>query len=240
MQSRICIKRLIGDIKLLSKDPHEHIEAYPDEKNMLLWYFLIRGPKFSDYAGGYYLGQIIHNPEYPAKPPDFKMLTPSGRFLINQKICLSNSSYHANEWSPMWNVKAILTGFLSIMLDDNEHGISHITRGYAEKRMLAETSIEYNKKHHAHIIKKFKRFLDAEGNPVPKDQIDIGSKNIDKTKTEPEKESESEKKPEPEKESESEKKLEPEKESESEKKPEPEKEPKKELEPEPEKNLKKN
>jgi hypothetical protein len=32
--------------------------------------------------------------EYPFKPPEVYMLTPSGRFEINKKICLSISSFH--------------------------------------------------------------------------------------------------------------------------------------------------
>lgn len=32
--------------------------------------------------------------EYPFKPPEVYMLTPSGRFEVNKKICLSISSFH--------------------------------------------------------------------------------------------------------------------------------------------------
>lgn len=32
--------------------------------------------------------------EYPFKPPEIYLLTPSGRFEVNRKICLSISSFH--------------------------------------------------------------------------------------------------------------------------------------------------
>lgn len=32
--------------------------------------------------------------DYPFKPPEVYMLTPSGRFEVNKKICLSISSFH--------------------------------------------------------------------------------------------------------------------------------------------------
>lgn len=163
--SKICTKRLMGDVKMLMKEPLEYIEAVPDDKDMLTWYFLIKGPEFSDYNGGYYIGKIMHDPDYPFKPPNFMMLTPSGRFIPDNKICLSNSGYHKDEWSAMWNIKTILAGFLSIMLDDVEHGISHI-RGTPEGRAeMAKNSIECNRSKYPDIVKRFTRLLDENGDP---------------------------------------------------------------------------
>ena len=162
----ICKKRLLGEMKLLKRDPHQYIDVAPDENDLLTWYFLIKGPDFSEYNGGYYIGKIMHNPEYPLKPPDFKMLTPNGRFDIDKKICLSNTGFHSNEWSAMWNINSILTGFLSIMLDDKEHGISHIHYGKHEREEFAKKSIEYNKINYSELVKRFTRFIDADGNPV--------------------------------------------------------------------------
>ena len=163
----ICKKRLLGEIKLLKKDPHKYIDVAPDESDILIWYFLVKGPEFSDFKDGYYIGKIMHNPEYPLKPPDFMMLTPSGRFHEGNKICLSNSSYHSNEWSALWNIHTILTGFLSIMLDDKEHGISHIHCTKEERLHHAKNSIGYNKKNYPNLLKLFTRFLDENGNPIP-------------------------------------------------------------------------
>lgn len=164
--STICKKRLIGDIKLLKKEPLEFIAALMDEKDMLHWYFMIKGPEFSDFSGGYYLGTIEHNKDYPFKPPDFKMLTPNGRFTVGTKICMSNTGYHSDEWSAMWNIRAILTGFLSIMLDDKEHGISHIHSSKEERISFAKQSVEFNKKNYPDVTVRFHMFVDKEGNPT--------------------------------------------------------------------------
>jgi hypothetical protein len=101
------------------------------------------------------------------------ILTPSGRFIENNKICLSNSSYHSEEWSPNWTIRGILIGFLSIMLDDKEHGISHIHYGSKEQMRYAKESIEYNKSHHPKIIKRFTRFLDENGNPRKEEKKEV-------------------------------------------------------------------
>jgi len=166
MLTPFCKKRLLGEIKLLKKDPHLYIDVSPDETNLLIWFFLIKGPEFSDFNGGYYIGKILYEPEYPTKPPNFIMLTPNGRFDINQQICLTNSSYHSNEWTALWNIHTTLTGFLSIMLDDIEHGISHIFNSTEDRKQYALNSIEYNKLNHKDILKLFTRFLDENGNPI--------------------------------------------------------------------------
>ena len=68
------------------------------------------------------------------------MLTPSGRFNVGTKICLTNSSYHKGDWSSTWNILSILIAFNSIWLDDNEHGISHITDTPANRNAKANLS----------------------------------------------------------------------------------------------------
>jgi len=46
-----------------------------------------------------------------------RMLTPSGRFEPNQRICLSMSDFHPETWNCMWSVSSILQGVVSFMLD---------------------------------------------------------------------------------------------------------------------------
>jgi len=83
------------------------------------------------------------------------MKTPSGRYEINCRICLTNSGYHKGEWSSTWNIQSILIAFYSIWLDDTEHGISHIKRSSEERAKLAQESIEFNKKNYHNIYSKF-------------------------------------------------------------------------------------
>jgi len=157
--SKICTKRLVGDLKLLAKEPLENIETYPDDNDILTWYFLIKGPEDSPYKDGWYIGKILHNPEYPLKPPDFMMLTPNGRFSINKKICMTNTGYHTDSWSPMWSIKAILIGFLSIMLSDVDTGISHIKKSDEERQSFALSSHEFNTTNYGEIFCKFSRLF---------------------------------------------------------------------------------
>lgn len=158
--STICKKRFDKDKALLKDDPVEFMDCYQNPDDVLEWFILIRGTDkdFPDEAfrGGEFIGKIIHHPNYPFNAPDYIMLTPNGRFTPNNKICLSNSGYHKDEWSAAWNLPKIMAGFLSIMLTDKEEGISHIHQSKAERQKLALASIEYNK---THLKKQYDMFM---------------------------------------------------------------------------------
>ena len=42
--------------------------------------------------------KVVFSPQYPYRPPSILMLTPSGRFAIQQKLCLSISDFHPESW----------------------------------------------------------------------------------------------------------------------------------------------
>lgn len=85
------MKRLKIEYKGLLREPLELISAKPLEENFLEWHFVLRGPPNTEYEAGIYHGVLLIPPEYPMKPPGVKILTPSGRFLVDEKICLSIS-----------------------------------------------------------------------------------------------------------------------------------------------------
>lgn len=170
--SKICMKRLQGDAKMLAKHPVDDLEAYQDETDMLTWYFLLKGPVDTHYEGGLYIGKVMHSPEYPFKAPDFMMLTPSGRFEIGKKICLTNSGYHSESWSSMWNIRSILLGFLSIMVDDGTSGISHIKKSKEERMIFAQNSRQFNETHHKNIFSKFVRLTQPPSDTEKNETVD--------------------------------------------------------------------
>lgn len=43
------------------------------------------------------------------------MITPSGRFQINTRLCLSISDFHPDTWNPSWTVSTIIMGLISFM-----------------------------------------------------------------------------------------------------------------------------
>ncbi|KAJ7811234.1 UBC-like protein [Mycena olivaceomarginata] len=107
MASKAAYKRLTKEYVTMRREPPPFVWAAPDEKNILTWNFLIRGPSDSPFAGGEYHGVLQFPAEYPFKPPGIKMLTPSGRFHPDKKICFSMSDFHPGSWNPAWSVATI-------------------------------------------------------------------------------------------------------------------------------------
>lgn len=152
----------------MQKSPPPFVWAAPDEKNILTWNFIIRGPPDSPYHGGEYHGVIMFPAEYPFKPPGIKMLTPSGRFYPDKKICFSMSDFHPGTWNPAWSVATICTGILSFMLSD-EITTGSVTSTEQDKRVFAQRSHDWN-------IKQ-KRFIEAfpdYSGPTMKDLPNMG------------------------------------------------------------------
>ncbi|PPQ92313.1 hypothetical protein CVT25_008519 [Psilocybe cyanescens] len=143
MASKAAQKRLSKEYVAMQREPPPFVWAAPDEKNILTWNFLIRGPPDSPFSGGEYHGVLLFPSEYPFKPPGIKMFTPSGRFQPDKKICFSMSDFHPGSWNPAWSVATILTGLLSFMLSD-EMTTGSVTSSEPHKRAFAARSHSWN------------------------------------------------------------------------------------------------
>jgi len=82
-------------------------------------HYVLAGPPDTPYDGGYYHGKLLFPAEYPFKPPSIYMITPSGRFVCDTRLCLSMSDYHPESWNPSWSTSTLLVGLLSFMASCN-------------------------------------------------------------------------------------------------------------------------
>ncbi|TCD69117.1 Ubiquitin-conjugating enzyme E2 6 [Steccherinum ochraceum] len=165
MASKAAHKRLNKEYVAMQKEPPPFVWAVPDEKNILTWNYIIRGPPDSPFAGGEYHGVLLFPPEYPFKPPGIKMLTPSGRFQPDRKICFSMSDFHPGSWNPAWSVATILTGLLSFMLSD-EMTTGSVTTSDSDKRAYAARSHTWNLEQRR-FKEAFPDFCSPTARPVP-------------------------------------------------------------------------
>ena len=122
MAEKAALTRLRREYAIIQQSPKiPHIVARPSETNILVWHFVLHDlPAETPYRGGVYEGKLVFPREYPLKPPAIYMLTPSGRFDINTRLCLSMSDFHPESWNPSWRIESILVGLVSFMLDPSE------------------------------------------------------------------------------------------------------------------------
>lgn len=119
-------KRLHKEHKDILENPNPNFVAEPDPDNLFHWHYCIYNLKDCPYEGGFYHGMLKFPNEYPMKPPSVIMITPSGRFECNERICLTISDWHPESWNPVWKVESIVMGLLSFMLSE-EGGIGSIS-----------------------------------------------------------------------------------------------------------------
>uniref|UniRef100_A0A914VRJ0 UBC core domain-containing protein n=1 Tax=Plectus sambesii TaxID=2011161 RepID=A0A914VRJ0_9BILA len=109
----------------------------------MIMHYVVRGAPGTPYEGGVYHGKLVFPSDFPFKPPAIYMLTPSGRFQTNTRLCLSISDYHPDTWNPAWTVSTILTGLLSFM-NENSPTLGSIQSTDAEKRAFCRRSRDFN------------------------------------------------------------------------------------------------
>jgi ubiquitin-conjugating enzyme E2 J1 len=128
----------------METDPSPFFYAEPLENEPFLWHFTIRGPNKTDFENGFYHGSITLPSTYPFKPPYIIFLTPSGRFSVNEKICLTFTNYHPEYWQPAWTIRNILQALVSFMpVDEFNLSIGSLTGSVEERKSLAKKSIDF-------------------------------------------------------------------------------------------------
>lgn len=140
--------RLAREYDQLLKNPDGDFQATwdLDKDDMLVWYFVFKGATKTPYEGGVYMGKLLFKPNYPFSAPEVRMLTPNGRMMLDQQLCLSISSMHPEQWNPAWGVRGVILGLMSFIADPTDPltygGIRDISA--SERARLAKASHEWN------------------------------------------------------------------------------------------------
>ena len=137
---------------LLAKvDPN--VWATPQEDNILVWHYVLKGLDGSAYEGGYYYGKLKFPSQYPFKPPSIMICTPNERFATNTRLCLTMSDFHPESWNPLWSVSTILTGLHNFMHEDSTT-VGSIQTSISNKRNYASETMVFNLKN-KHFVNLF-------------------------------------------------------------------------------------
>ncbi|CAL9168256.1 unnamed protein product, partial [Musa hybrid cultivar] len=131
-------KRLMRDFKRLQQDPPAGVSGAPQDNNILLWNAVIFGPDDTPWDGGTFKLTLQFTEDYPNKPPTVRFV--SRMFHPNNgSICLDILQ---NQWSPIYDVAAILTSIQSLLCDPNPNSPANSEAA----RMFSENKREYNRR----------------------------------------------------------------------------------------------
>lgn len=117
-----CRRRLMRDLKKLRSEQIPGISAAPTE-DLMVWQAVIFGPEDTPWEGGTFKLTLEFSEEFPYKAPTVrfttKMFHPNSTLYLvynDGTICLDILQ---NQWSPIYDIQAILTSIQSLLCDPN-------------------------------------------------------------------------------------------------------------------------
>ncbi|XP_020225710.1 ubiquitin-conjugating enzyme E2 32 [Cajanus cajan] len=180
------VKRILREVKEMQSNRSDDYMSLPLEENIFEWQFAIRGPPDSEFEGGIYHGRIQLPSEYPFKPPSFMLLTPSGRFQTQTKICLSISNHHPEHWQPSWSVRTALVALIAFMPTSPNGALGSLDYKKEERRALAiksrEATPRFGTPERQRLIDEIHKYTLSKSSPVPQCGHSETSEEASKTK----------------------------------------------------------
>eukprot|EP01066_Platyproteum_vivax_P010636 Platyproteum_vivax@DN4784_c0_g1_i1.p1 len=139
--STFARRRLIRDFKKLQSDPPSGVSGSPTNNDIMRWDAVIFGPEDTPWDGGTFKLEMEFSEEYPNKPPKVRFTTKMFHPNIYQdgQICLDILQ---NQWSPIYDVSAILTSIQSLLCDPNPNSPAN----QEAARLYADNRREYNRR----------------------------------------------------------------------------------------------
>lgn len=120
--SQDTARRLIKDIRAITKSPPIGIFYQHDESNILAGKAMVIGPPDTPYEGGYYFFKFAFPEDYPHSPPKLTYCTNDGKTRMhpnlykNGKVCLSLlNTWDGDAWTGCNTITSVLLVIRSIM-----------------------------------------------------------------------------------------------------------------------------
>jgi len=129
------------DLKRLQQDQQQGLTGSPCEDDILKWTALIFGPDDTPWEGGTFRLELTFTEDYPNKPPSVKFLSKlfHPNVYANGAICLDILQ---NQWSPIYDIQAILTSIQSLLTDPNPNSPANVEAA----KLYQENRGEYDRK----------------------------------------------------------------------------------------------
>ncbi|DBA01718.1 TPA: hypothetical protein N0F65_010128 [Lagenidium giganteum] len=134
-------RRLMRDFRKLQNDPPSGVSGAPMDNNIMVWQAVIFGPDDTPWEGGTFNLTLEFSEDYPNKAPTVKFITKMFHPNIynDGQICLDILQ---NQWSPIYDISAILTSIQSLLCDPNPNSPANSEAA----RLFQENRREYNRR----------------------------------------------------------------------------------------------
>jgi ubiquitin-conjugating enzyme E2 A len=136
-------RRLMRDFKRMQTDPPEGVNGAPLDNDIMQWHAVIFGPDDTAWEDGTFKLTLEFTEEYPNKAPTVKFVTKMfhPNIYADGSICLDILQ---NQWSPIYDISAILTSIQSLLCDPNPSSPanSEAARLYGENRREYERKVK--------------------------------------------------------------------------------------------------
>lgn len=125
----------------LQSDPPNGVSAAPTKDDIMKWTAVMFGPEGTIWEGGTFQLEVTFTEEFPTKPPHVRFLNPMfhPNIYANGEICLDILQ---NQWSPIYDIAAILTSIQSLLCDPNPNSPANSEAA----RLWNENRREYNRR----------------------------------------------------------------------------------------------
>ena len=104
-------------------------------------FIAFEGPENSIWENGVFKLTMTFTEDYPNKPPTVKMKTKvfHPNFYVDGNICIDILK---NQWSPIYDIKSILTSIQSLLTDPNPSSPANVEAA----KLYSDNIQEYNKR----------------------------------------------------------------------------------------------
>uniref|UniRef100_A0A183CDT9 E2 ubiquitin-conjugating enzyme n=1 Tax=Globodera pallida TaxID=36090 RepID=A0A183CDT9_GLOPA len=150
-------RRLMRDFKKLQDDPPAGVSGAPTEESIMHWEAVIFGPQDTPFEDGTFKLSLEFTEEYPNKPPTVKFVSKMfhPNVYADGSICLDILQ---NQWSPTYDVAAILTSIQSLLDEPNPNSPANSLAA----QLYQENRREYEKRVHAIVEQSWMSFAEEE------------------------------------------------------------------------------
>ncbi|KAL3095340.1 hypothetical protein niasHS_007439 [Heterodera schachtii] len=149
-------RRLMRDFKKLQDDPPAGVCGAPTEESIMRWEAVIFGPQDTPFEDGTFKLTLEFTEEYPNKPPTVKFVSKMfhPNVYADGSICLDILQ---NQWSPTYDVAAILTSIQSLLDEPNPNSPANSLAA----QLYQENRREYEKRVQAIVEQSWTSFSDG-------------------------------------------------------------------------------